>query len=235
MAPTWCYTYNPDLHYPKVMQLRAVLDTYAPTIPLRQGENGAPSSPGFGRGALGDYDWSELTQAKWYTRRMLGDLGHAIESSVFGIIEMAYTNGPINRLNYKGLIQSDSMKRAIRPKMAYYAVQNATSIFDHTLERIRKVEHTHNRNFVPANPDEVSYTPGTDRSLAVYGHRHKTTQKQLFTIWSNDYIPVEMNKARNLTFTKACLNFNSNWSGVGSERYGFVKQMGNCTRKRSFL
>lgn len=56
------YTYNPDSHYPKVMQLRAVLDKYAPNIPLRQGENGAPSSPGFGRGALGDYEWSELTQ-----------------------------------------------------------------------------------------------------------------------------------------------------------------------------
>ncbi|MEZ0607750.1 beta-galactosidase [Fibrella sp. WM1] len=201
------YVYNPDSHYPKVMQLRAALDKYAPNIPLRQGENGAPSSPGFGRGALGDYDWSELTQAKWYTRRMLGDLGHDIETSVFGIIEMAYTNGPIHRLNYKGLIQSDSTKRALRPKMAYYAVQHVTSIFDHTMERIKKVEHTHNRDYVPANADEVSYTPGTDRSLAVYGYQHKTSRKQLFTIWSDEAIPVESNKARALTFTFTNANF----------------------------
>ena len=195
------YTYNPDSHYPKVMQLRAVLDKYAPTIPLRQGENGAPSSPGFGRGALGDYEWSEVTQAKWFTRRMLGDLGHDIETSVFGIIEMAYTNGPINRLNYKGIIQSDSTKRAIRPKMAYYAIQHVTSIFDHSLTRIRQVEHTYNRNFVPVNTEEISYTHSTDRSLAVYAYRHKTSKKQLFTIWSDDFIPVESTKTRNLTFT----------------------------------
>lgn len=195
------YTYNPDSHYPKVLRLRAVLDKYAPTIPLRQGENGAPSSPGFGRGALGDYEWSEVTQAKWFTRRMLGDLGHDIETSVFGIIEMAYTNGPINRLNYKGIIQSDSTKRAIRPKIAYYAIQNVTSIFDHSLTRIKKVEHTYNKNFVPTDNEEISYTPSTDRSLAVYAYRHKTSKKQLFAIWSDDYIPVESTKTRKLTFT----------------------------------
>lgn len=51
-------------------------------MPLRQGENGAPSEGGPGRGAIGDYNWNELSQAKWDTRRMLGDLGHDIESSV---------------------------------------------------------------------------------------------------------------------------------------------------------
>ncbi|MFD2934736.1 GH39 family glycosyl hydrolase [Spirosoma flavum] len=195
------YTYNPDSHYGKVMQLRAVLDKYAPNIPLRQGENGAPSSPGFGRGALGDYEWSELTQAKWDTRRMLGDLGHDIETSVFGIIEMAYTNGPINRLNYKGIIKSDSTKRAIRPKIAYYAIQNVTAIFDHSLQRIKKLEHTFNRAFVPENKAEMTYSPGTDRSLAVYGYQHKDTKKQILTIWANDFIPVESNATRNLSFS----------------------------------
>ncbi|MBC8152475.1 MAG: hypothetical protein H7Z72_06155 [Bacteroidetes bacterium] len=201
------YVYNPDSHYPKVMQLRAILDKYAPTIPLRQGENGCPSSPGYGRGALGDYDWSELTQAKWDTRRMLGDLGHDIETSVFGIIEMAYTNGPINRLNYKGIIKSDSTKRAIRPKIAYYAIQNVTAIFDHSLQRINKLSPSYNRADVPAGKNEVIYVPGTDRSLAVYGYQHKTTQKQVFTIWTDDYIPVESNRTKNLTFTFINVNF----------------------------
>ena len=80
---------------------------------------------GAGRGALGDYDWSELTQAKWNTRRMLSDLGHDIECSILGIIDMNYNQGaPITKLNVKGLIQSDSTKRAIRLKLAYYAIQH---------------------------------------------------------------------------------------------------------------
>ena len=195
------YTYNPDSHYPKVMALRAVLDKYAPNIPLRQGENGCPSGGGSGRGALWDYDWSELTQAKWDTRRMLGDLGHDIETSIFGLIEMAYTNGPINRLNYKGIIKSDSTKKVIRPKLAYYAIQHVTAIFDHSLQRIKHVEHTYNGNLVPKNSTDVYYTASTDRGLDVYGYRHKTSGKTVFTIWMGEHIPTDSNKPRNLNFT----------------------------------
>ena len=138
------YVYNPDANRHEVALLRAALERYTKTVTLRQGENGAPSSGGGGRGALWDYPWTELTQAKWDTRRMLGDLGQDIESSVFSLVEMNYTYGPINRLNYKGLLKSDASKRVIRPKIAYYAVQNVTSIFDHSLERLVDLEHTHN-------------------------------------------------------------------------------------------
>jgi len=201
------YTYNPDSHYPKVMALRAILDKYAPNIPLRQGENGCPSGGGSGRGALWDYDWSELTQAKWDTRRMLGDLGHDIETSIFGLIEMAYTNGPINRLNYKGIIKSDSTKRVIRPKIAYYAIQHVTAIFDHSLQRIQHVEHTYNGSLVPKNSTDVYYTASTDRVLEVYGYRHKTSGKTVFTIWQGEHIPTDSNKAKNLNFTFTNANF----------------------------
>ena len=197
------YTYNPDSNYPKVLALREILHRYAPNMPLRQGENGAPSGGGAGRGALSEYEWSELTQAKWDTRRMLGDLGHDIESSVFSIIEMAYTNGPIHRLNYKGLIQSDSTKKALRPKLAYYAVQNVTAIFDGSLQRIKRVEFTHNPAVIPADPQAVAYTKGTDRSLAVYGYQHSRTHQQLFAIWADDGIPAESNQTRTLTFSFA--------------------------------
>ena len=201
------YVYNPDSNYPKTMELRAILDKYAPNLPLRQGENGAPSVPGYGRGALGNYDWSELTQAKWDTRRMLGDLGHDIESSVFTIIDIAYTGGPITRLNCKGLIASDSTKQAIRPKIAYYAVQNVAAIFDNSLRRIKSMKSSHNRNTVPKDKMAISYATGTDRSVSMYGYRHKTSGKQAFTIWTDDYIPVESNKTQNLTLTFANANF----------------------------
>ncbi|MFD1875608.1 GH39 family glycosyl hydrolase [Hymenobacter bucti] len=202
------YTYNPDSHYPKVLALREILHRYAPIMPLRQGENGCPSAGGSGRGALWDYDWSELTQAKWDTRRMLGDLGHDIESSVFGIVEMAYTNGPINRLNYKGLLKSDSTKRVTRPKMAYYAIQHVTAVFDHSLRRIAKVEFRHNLDYAPQNAQDVVYNLDTDRGVAVYGYRHASTQKQVFTIWADDYIPSESNKTRLRTLTLRNGNFN---------------------------
>ncbi|MHA4845060.1 GH39 family glycosyl hydrolase [Flavitalea antarctica] len=198
------YVYNPDSHYPEVESLRRILDKYAPHIKLRQGENGAPSEGGAGRGALGDYNWTELSQAKWDTRRMLGDLGHDIETSVFGLIEMAYTSGPIHRLNYKGIIKSDSTKKAIRPKIAYYAIQNVTSIFDHSLERIKGLHATYNKNILKTT-GEPMYSKSTDRSLAVYGYRNATSGKQVYSIWQNETIPLNENilKKINISFSNA--------------------------------
>ncbi len=202
------YVYNPDANYGKVAALRLVLDKYAKTIKLRQGENGSPSFGGANRGAIGDYDWSELSQAKWNIRRMLGDLGHDIESSILGIIEMNYgaTSGPITRMNVKGIIESDTSKRAIRPKMAYYAMQNVASVFDDNLIRIKQLEDTHNTN-ATLEKGEVKYNKGTDRSIAVYGYEHKNTKKQVFTIWNNEYIPTNTNIAKNLNITILNANF----------------------------
>lgn len=202
------YVYNPDANYDHVAELRKVLDQYAPGVKLRQGENGAPSFPGFGRGALGDYEWTELSQAKWNTRRMLGDLGHDIESSILGIIDMNYavTAGPIRRLNVKGIIESDSSKRAIRPKIAYYAMQNVASIFDDKLQRIKQLHATHNPQ-AKVMEGEVKYQKGTDRSLAVYGYEHKQSQKQVFTIWIDEYIPTNTNQTREVNFTFLNGNF----------------------------
>ncbi|MCF2505230.1 beta-galactosidase [Dyadobacter sp. CY107] len=196
------YVYNPDSNYGHVGELRRVLDKYAPQVKLRQGENGSPSFSGGGRGALGDYDWTELSQAKWNTRRMLGDLGHDIESSILGIIDMNYavTAGPIKKLNVKGLIESDSSKRAIRPKMAYYAMQHIAAIFDDTLVRLKNLNQTFNSNAKTA-VGEIRFSKSTDRSISVYGYEHATTRKQIFTIWSDEAIPVNTNQLRNITFT----------------------------------
>ena len=196
------YVYNPDANYDRVAELRLVLDKYSKTIKLRQGENGSPSFGGGNRGAIGDYDWSELSQAKWNIRRMLGDLGHDIESSILGIIEMNYgaTSGPITKINVKGIIESDTSKRAIRPKIAYYAMQNVASVFDDNLVRIKHLDDTHNVNAtVPMG--NVKYNKGTDRSIAVYGYEHKSSKKQVFTIWNNEYIPTNTNVVKNLNIT----------------------------------
>ncbi len=202
------YVYNPDANYEIVAELRRVLDKYSTTVKLRQGENGCPAFSGGGRGAIADYDWSELSQAKWITRRMLGNLGHGIECSILGIIDMNYgaTNGPIHRMNVKGIIESDSLLRAVRPKMAYYAMQNVASVFDDNLLRIKDLHDVHNTNKKIIN-NEVRYNKGTDRSMSVYAFEHKTTKKQVFTIWNDEYIPTNVNTPKNLTFTILNGNF----------------------------
>jgi hypothetical protein len=188
------YVYNPDMNQHVVDQLRASLGQYTSKVKLRQGENGAPSVGGTGRGALWDYDWTELSQAKWDTRRMLGNLGTDVESSIFGLVEMAYTFGPINKLNYKGILKSDYSKRVIHPKMAYYAIQNVTSVFDDTLERLRDLEHTH--NIASGGAAAHLYTHSTDRKLAVFGYQHKTSGKQVYSMWLSENIPLNTNELR---------------------------------------
>ncbi|WP_309917937.1 MULTISPECIES: GH39 family glycosyl hydrolase [unclassified Arcicella] len=202
------YVYNPDANYGRVAELRLILDKYAPSVKLRQGENGSPSFSGGGRGALGDYDWTELSQAKWNIRRMLGDLGHDIESSILGIIEMNYgvARGPISKKNVKGLLEADSLNRVVRPKMVYYAMQNVASVFDNSLQRIKKLEPTHNSE-AQLIGGEIKYNKGTDRSLSVYGYENVQSRKQLFSIWSDEAIPTNTNITKNLNFTVINGNF----------------------------
>jgi len=48
---------------------------------------------------------------------------------------------------------------------------------------------------------EVRYNKGTDRSLSVYGYEHKTSKKQVFTLWIDEYIPTDSNKTKDINFT----------------------------------
>ena len=133
------YAYRPEDSYHGVEKFRKIIARYSDRILLRQGENGAPSKGHMG-GALDDYDWTELSQAKWDLRRLAGDHGHDVESSVFSIIDMAYPPGEneyVTKLNVKGLIESTPDKKAVRPKLAYYAVQNYASLFNHFLTRVK--------------------------------------------------------------------------------------------------
>ena len=165
------YAFRPEDSYKGVMTLKAVIETYSKTLLLRQGENGAPSGyiPNY---ALDKYYWTEYSQAKYDMRRLLSDLGRDIETSVFSIIDIAYAGNPLV-LNMKGLIQSDFTKSAIRPKVAYYAVQNLASIFDNSLKLTP--------NF--------SYKLGETDSLSAFGYENLTTKKSLITIWKDNKTP----------------------------------------------
>lgn len=158
------YNTRPEDSYrdQNVMGLKKVIQKYSKTLLLRQGENGAPSTyiPSF---ALSEIYWTEYTQAKYNMRRLIGDLGHDIETSVFTIIDIYYK--PV--LNTKGLIQSDVTMAAIRPKVAYYSVQNIASIFD---------------NNIVLNP-AAKFTSAQKFSMSIFGFQHAKTGDQLVALW----------------------------------------------------
>ena len=101
--------------------------------PRGVGENGCPSEMAT-KFALSGIPWSEYSQAKWDMRRMLGDLGHDVESSVFTICDFNHRG---REINLKGLLRINWDKEVIAVKRADYAVQNVVSIFDDTLERVK--------------------------------------------------------------------------------------------------
>ena len=126
------YAPAPESSYAQVEAQNAVLAKYNPAAKLRQGENGCPSEMAT-RFALSNIPWSEYSQAKWDMRRMLGDLGHDVESSVFTICDFNHTG---REINLKGLLRANEEKEVIAVKRAYYAVQNVVSVFDDTLTRV---------------------------------------------------------------------------------------------------
>ncbi len=128
---------------------------------MRQGENGCPSEMAT-KFALSNIPWSEYSQAKWDMRRMLGDLGHDVESSVFTICDFNHTG---REINLKGLLRASWNKEVIAVKRAYYAVQNVASVFDDTLARVKK-----------------------DTTLSTYEYK-KADGKRLFVFWTHGEHP----------------------------------------------
>ena len=125
------YAQNPDDSYKSVTEQKAVVRKYAPHARLQQGENGAPSTLCTAY-ALRDIPWNELSQAKWDLRRMLGDLGHDVNSSLFTIINYTQAKRP---LNTKGILHTDASRRFLDVKPAYCAVRNLAAIFDDSVVR----------------------------------------------------------------------------------------------------
>ncbi len=183
------YDYRPEDSYKGVEALKTTLEKYSKTILLRQGENGAPSHyiPNY---ALDKYYWTEYSQAKYDLRRLLGDLGRDIETSVFTIIDIAYAGNP-PVLNAKGLIQSDFTKAVIRPKVAYYAIQNLASIFDNSLK------------LIPNFP----YKLGKSDSLSVFAYQNLSTKKSLITIWKDSKTPNNSFETSPIDITIENVNF----------------------------
>ncbi|MER7575839.1 hypothetical protein [Streptomyces sp. NPDC126514] len=177
------YNPNPDdaWTYGQVDKIRALIAQYAPGTVLRQGENGAPSRPG-SFGALGDLDWTELSQTKWVLRRVLNDLGRGISSSVFSISDLHYPS----KINSKGLLQTNTDKSIRYAKPSYYAVQTVASVLAGT---------------EPLPGYRWSATP--DAPLTVQAFAKRDTGRQIVGVWSGTAKPSESTArtATDLTFT----------------------------------
>ncbi|MHC3393249.1 GH39 family glycosyl hydrolase [Streptomyces lavendulocolor] len=178
------YNPNPDdaWTYGQVEKLRALIAQYAPGAILRQGENGAPSRPG-SFGALGDLDWTELSQTKWILRRVLNDLGRGISTSVFSISDLHYPS----KINSKGLLQTNTDKTIRYAKPSYYAVQNVASLIDDTMQ--------------PLTGYTWTAAPGTPLTVQAFAKRG--TGRQIVGVWSGAAKPSDDNtrKSIDLTFT----------------------------------
>ncbi len=174
------YSFNPDKSYTAVAKLRDTVAKYSDRITIRQGENGAPSERRNTK-ALSKYDWTELSQAKWALRRLLGDLGRDIPSSYFSMADMKYPD----EINRKGLLLCGDDKTVEYSKPAYYALQNLAAVFDDNLQRITN----------------YPYESNCTESLSVFGYAKRDSGLQLVTIWLDGEIPSDSNVKTEIDLT----------------------------------
>lgn len=160
------YTRNPDDSYPAVEKLSELVHSYNPEIKLFQGENGCPSQLEWGH-ALSYYPWTEISQAKWFMRRLVGDRVRDIITSAFTIIDLRYTN----MLQSFGLLRANLLSDIMYKRPSYYGVQHLTAFFDESVEAVGIME----------------YNSRAYRDMTVAGFTKENTPVAL--VWYNDRIP----------------------------------------------
>jgi len=189
------YTYNPGDIYPEYKKMAQLIKRYSNDIVLRQGEIGCPSE--FQTiYALRNYEWTETSQSKWVTRKMMGDLGRDIPSHYFLIIDIVYTHNheelmDTPKRNTKGLILSDLQRNFVQKKPAFRTYQSVTSIFDNNLERI----------------PNYGYITDADTSISLFAYREKLFDSQIVTVWMDSETPTNTNQKTPMSFEFSAGNF----------------------------
>lgn len=163
------YSGNPDRLNPGMDALHAMLDRVAPNIRPWQGEAGCASEAV--QYALSGIDWTEYSHAKWNARRMLCDIGHDVESSVFTISDLSYHKDFISRY---GLLKTNPDNSIIKVKTAYYTVQNVVSVFNDALTRAADYKLT---------------ITGTEKLLTWFAFRDRETGLDVVTFWDGTELP----------------------------------------------
>lgn len=195
------YSPNPDVYYAGVADAwAAFVRQEAPHLTVFNGESGATSAPHFSA-PISSMKWnSELTQAKWDARRLVGDLGHGFDSLVFTVYDPCYDN-PDRYCNEvpdywvrtrkdrfmkrMGLVKCNDRFEVVKVKPAYYTVQNVATLFDASI--------------VPAEifvkPVQGEKAPG----LVTYAFRQKGTDIPLIALWDATDHPSNENRLRTVS------------------------------------
>ena len=177
------YPRNPD-DTSLADKLRAIIVKHGSKIPVRQGETGAPSrhQENF---ALSRIQWTENTHAKWDLRRLLAHRAKDIPMNLFTLSDMHYTQETnqtsvdgVIRMNYKGLLATNSDQTIAHVKPAYHAAQSVFAIFDDSVARIA----------------DFPYTSTFLRGIAVTGYNVAAKNDALIvSIYFHDAPPAESN------------------------------------------
>ncbi len=163
------YSGNPDRLNGRMAEFNAMLAEVAPKIRAWQGEAGCASEEV--QFALAGIDWTEYSHAKWNARRMLCDIGHGVESSVFTISDLSYHKDFISRY---GLLKTSPDNAIIRVKTAYYTVQNVVTAFHDALERL---------------PEYALTVEGTEKALTWFAFRDRRSGLDVVALWDGTEIP----------------------------------------------
>lgn len=185
------YSRNPDdpERYVGIEACRRILDERAPGLRLKQGENGTQSE-WCGAGALAREAWTEFRQAKYLLRRTMGDFGIGDDTSVFHFCDLDYrTSGFHDGLLRYGLVKTTGQAdgfRVLKVKIAYYAVQNAVSVFNDACRAL--------------GPQSESRVDGL-RLPRVVDWRDVKTSLPLVVFWEGADRPTDGTDVRNVTVT----------------------------------
>lgn len=186
------YSLNPDTVYPRVEEFAKVVHQYAPDMKIWQGESGATSDRHYSS-RLSSAEWaSELTQCKWNARRLIGDLGHGVESLLFTFYDPAYDQphrytrfvDPLwirtredRFMKRMGLVKCNEDGKVLKVKPAYYTVQNIASVFDSSLKVV---------------PDFTCDTQ-CDKDVSVHLFTRKGDSRKVLAFWDCSGHPENTN------------------------------------------
>ncbi len=168
------YKLRPEDTYAMVDEVRKVVLAAKPDVAFWQGENGAPSvKKGEAIGALTEFNWTELSQAKWDLRRMFGDMCADMEvTNLFSMSDMYYGSGDhMLGLNAKGLLKARPDKSIEKKKMMYAAYQYSASLFSETITRNKKAVF-----YNTADMENFAYEKGKGTLLTLWTSAKPVTE-----------------------------------------------------------
>lgn len=163
------YMNNPDEAKYNIEALTKLAKSYNPNVKLYQGENGCPAVLEWGH-ALNQHPWSEISQAKWFLRRMANDWSFGIRSSIFTLVDLQY----FNMHQSFGLLRTNLEKKIVYKRPSYYAARNMINLFPIDVKASGR----------------LAYKANTFKSIAIEGVK-KNDQLIGAVMWYDDKIPSD--------------------------------------------